>query len=106
MKFTLLVGDIVWRVNARRAGVVVVKLPGDERAVRRDTTLNVNHARWPEICPGKLFLAGPYQLYRFAGGFGQTSSFHGALAGVLATVRRASIGNNHPHLIERDVKCC
>ena len=105
MKFTLLVGDVVRRANARRAGVVVVKLPGHKSAVRGDTALNVNHARRPEISPGKLFLSTPHQLYRFAGGFGQTSGFHGALARVLATIRRASIGDNHPHLIERDVKC-
>ena len=64
VKFNLLVGDVVGSADGRRPGIVVVELPGDDRAVFAHAALHIDHAGRTEIGPGKLFLARPDQLSR------------------------------------------
>src|SRR5713226_938527 len=78
--------DFVGRGDGRRAGVVVVELPGRERAVLLRSSLDLNDAGWTEIRPGELFFARPNNLDRLAHSFGQTRRFDRGLAVMLAAV--------------------
>ena len=63
--------------------------------------LHVDDARRAEVGPGELLLARPHELHRPARGLGQPRRLHRALAGVLAAVARAGVGDDHPDLVFR-----
>src|SRR5262245_39795652 len=81
-----------------------MKIPGGQRAVLRRARENLDHAGWPEVGPSEFFLAGPHDLHRLTGGFGQSCSFDRRIDGVLAAITCASVGNNHAHAVRRKAK--
>ena len=86
MSLNVLVGNVVFDLDAGAARVVVVKIPGRDRAVSLNTALNVDHASRAKIRPGEFFFARPNELDGFSGRSRQTRSFDCALAGVLAAI--------------------
>ena len=70
MKFDLLMGNVVQRLEGRSPGIVVMKFPGGEGAVLSHAAPDLDHPGGAEIGPGKFFLARPDELDRFAGSLG------------------------------------
>src|SRR5581483_6303886 len=104
MKLDSLIGNVVWCVDRRRAGVVVVIIPGDERAIAARPGFYVDHSRWAEVSPGEFLFACPLQLYGLPCSFRQSRALHGGFAGVLAAVSRSRIGNDDAHVLLRKMK--
>ena len=104
MKFYLLVGHVVGRLNSCRAGVVIVELPRGECAVILRTALDLNDSSRTKISPGKFLFACPDQFHRPSGGLSQPGCFYRSIPGVLASVSRAGIRNDHAHVIQAQVK--
>src|SRR5579859_1369356 len=98
MEFDPLVRNFVRRAHARRAGVVVVELPGKQSAVRIRCALDLYNSRWAEIGPGELLFACPNQTHRFAGGFRQARTLDCCLAAVLPPVSRSGVRHEHAHI--------
>src|SRR5262249_13003269 len=98
------VRHVVGRPDGRAAGVVVMELPGGERAVFLGARLYFNDASGPEVRPGELFLARPYHLDRFAGGPGQAGRFGCRVDGVLAAIARAHVRDDDADAVGRDAK--
>src|SRR5216683_2727384 len=95
MKHDFLIWDVVPMLNARGAGVIVVKLPRGNRSVVAHTAGDIDNACGPKVRPGEFFFTGPYELDGFAGGLRQASGFDCDIAGVLAAVARARVGHYH-----------
>ena len=100
----LLVGDVVRRGDAGGAGVVVVELPRDERAVLARAASDLDEAGGAQVRPGELLLARPDDLDRLAGGLGQTRRFDRRVAGVLAAVGGAGVGDEDADVLARDAE--
>src|SRR5262249_36731472 len=75
MKFLALGRDVIESPHRGLARIVVVKVPGSQLAVLRYPSANVDHAGRAEIGPGELFLTGPDDFHRLAGGFRQSRGF-------------------------------
>ena len=81
-----------------------MELPGGELAVLVDAGGRFDQSGGTEVGPGKLFLAGPDHLHGFAHGLCQPGRLDGGLAGMLAAVAAAGVGNDHPNLVVGQVK--
>src|SRR6266849_11050711 len=77
--------------------MVVVEFPRGQRSITGDAAFDFDDARGPEVCPGKLFLAGPYHLHGTPGSARESSGFDGGVTRMLPSVRRARIRHNHAH---------
>src|SRR6266576_6985408 len=97
--------DTVRRPNTRRAGVVVIELPGSDRAVIAHAAFDVDHTGRTKICPGKFLLASPYQLDWLSCSLRESGSFERGIGGVLTAICRAGIRNQDSHLLDRNPKC-
>src|SRR5437899_2236790 len=75
MKSDPLIRNVVQSADSRAAGVVIVKLPGRDRAVLANTAGHFNDSGRTEIGPSELFLAGPNDLDGFAGRLCQAGRF-------------------------------
>ena len=104
MKSNVVVGNVVFDLNARAAGVVVVKLPRGNRAVRLDSALDIDHAGRSKISPGEFFFARPDELHWFVRCFCEPRGFNRALAGMFAAVTRAGVGNNDANFVFGNMK--
>src|SRR5207253_6338260 len=83
----------------------VVKGPHRERAIAGDSTLDLNHARGAEIRPGELFLARPNDFHGAPCSARQSSGFHRGVAGVLASIRRAGVRDDHANTALWQMEC-
>src|SRR5687768_2031105 len=104
VKLNVLIGKRVLRLDRRRAGVVVVKLPRRDRAVVLHAARYFDHTCRTEIRPRELLFTRPYELHRLAARARQTCSFDRTLAGVFTSVTRSGVRNNHTHVRLRNVK--
>ena len=98
----LLARNVVRALEAGAAGVVVVKLPGDDRAVLAGAAADFDDAAGPEVGPGEFLFARPRHFHRLARGSGEASGFDGRFAGVLAAVAGAGVGNDVAHIRRGD----
>src|SRR5258706_16355922 len=73
MVFGSLIRDVVGRINSRRTGMVVVKFPRRERAVRCEAALHLDDASRTKIGPSEFFFASPYDFHGTPGRAGQAS---------------------------------
>src|SRR6266498_1381013 len=105
MKLNIVIGNVVLDLDTRRSRVVIVKLPGGDRAVGLNSAFDVDHARGPKVSPGEFFFARPDQLHRLAGAARETRGLDRVLAGVLATVSGTGVGDNNANFVFRDVEC-
>src|SRR5205085_2351981 len=64
MKLVALMRNRVNRSQARRAGIVIVKLPSGDLSVAAHAAFDLDHTGGSEVSPGELFLARPDQLDR------------------------------------------
>ncbi len=106
MKLDELIGDVVRRTDGGGAGVVVVVLPGDERAVLLDARADLDEAGGAQVGPGEFILARPDNFDGLAGGFCQARGFDGRFAGVLAAIAAAHVGLDDAHLRRREMEGC
>src|SRR5947209_19943219 len=97
MKGDALIRNLVRRAHRCRARVVIIEFPEDKAAVGLGSAAYVNYASGTEVCPGKFLFPRPDQLHRFSCRLRQARRFDGGFARVLASIRRTSIGHNHPH---------
>src|SRR5579871_5101737 len=104
MKFNALVGNVVRGANASRAGVVVVELPSENRAIRAHPGFRINDTGGTEVCPSEFFLARPHELHWSSRRLRQTRRFHRSVAGVLAAIRGTGVGYDDPKFFNRQVK--
>src|SRR5262249_41013493 len=100
-----LIGNLVRSLDRRWTGGVVIEFPEGKLTVCADTASHVNNTRRSKVRPGEFLLARPSQLHWLSGGFGQTRGFDRSFTGVLAAVRRPSVGHDDAYSIARDVKC-
>src|SRR5216683_2177845 len=84
--------------------MVVVEFPRGQRSITGDAAFDFDDARGPEVCPGKLFLAGPYHLHGTPGSARESSGFDGGVTRMLPSVRRARIRHNHAHAALRQME--
>src|ERR1700731_2852786 len=97
MKFRADVGRGVGRLDSGRAGMIVVKIPGDEFAFGSDSAFDLDNAGRAEVSPSEFFLASPNNLDGTAGSAGETGSLDSGVAGVLAAVGGARVGDDDAH---------
>src|SRR5712691_1541881 len=97
MVFRSLIRNVVGSLDSGRTRMVVVEFPGSQRAVTGDAAFDFDDTGGTEIRPGEFFLSSPYHFHGTPGGTGQPSSFDGSVAGVLASIGRASVRYNHAH---------
>src|SRR5690349_24813652 len=95
MKLNILIRNVVLDLSPRGSGVVMMKLPGGDRAVVLHAGLDVDDAGGAKVRPGEFFFTRPDQFHRFAGSPRQPRRLDRAFAGVLAAVAGAGIRNNH-----------
>src|SRR5262245_51358721 len=105
MKLDALVGNGIGRGDCGWPGIVVIKFPGEDRAVSAHAAFDVNHARRTEVRPREFFVPRPHQLYWLACSLCQTGSLDSRLPGVLAAIGRSGIRYDDPHLTGWNVKC-
>src|ERR1700676_1959078 len=94
MKLGAHVGCGVQRFDSGRAGMIVVKIPGDEFAFGSDGAFDLDDASRAEVSPGEFFLASPNDLDGTAGSAREAGSFDSGVAGVLAAVGRSRVGDD------------
>ena len=76
-----------------------MKLPGRDRAVAPRAGRDLDHAAGTEIRPGELLLPRPDDLDRLAGRLRQPRRLDGRVAGVLAAVGGAGVGDLDAHAL-------
>ena len=84
--------------------MIVVKFPGGEFPAGVDSAFDFDEARRTEVGPGEFFFARPYEFDGTIGGFREASGFDGSVAGVLAAVGRARVGNDNANAALGNVK--
>src|SRR5713226_9447246 len=94
MKFSAHVGDSVGRFDSGGAGMIVVKVPSEELAVGGDGAFDFDNACGTEVRPSEFFFAGPDDFDRTACGAGKAGRFDRGVAGVLAAVGGAGVGDD------------
>src|SRR6266478_2677366 len=99
MIFGAHVGDDVGRFDSGRAGVIVVKVPGEEFAVGSDGAFDFDDAGGTEVRPSEFFFAGPDDFDGAACGAGEARGFDGGVAGVLASVGGAGVGDDDADIV-------
>src|SRR5207245_632473 len=72
--------------------------------VATDTASDFDDARWTEVGPNELFFARPDNFYRLSGRARQTRGFDGCITGVLPSVGRAGVRNDHANFALWNVK--
>src|SRR5438045_740699 len=75
MKSDPLIRNVVESADGGAAGVVIVKLPGRDRAVLANAAGHFNDSGRAEVSPSELFLASPDDFDGFAGSLCQAGRF-------------------------------
>src|SRR5439155_13053006 len=104
MKLIKLIRNVVLSLNGCGSGVVVVKLPGGDRAVVLHAALDIDHPSGTKIGPSEFFFAGPDEFHRLARSFRQTRGLDRALAGVFPAAARAGVRNDDANFVLGNVK--
>src|ERR1041385_6772 len=81
-----------------------MKLPRCDRSICLHAALDVDHTSRTEVCPGELFSSCPDKFHWFVCGTGEPRSFNSTFTAVFASVARASVRNNHAHLVFTNMK--
>src|SRR4051794_14295408 len=99
-----LLSDIVRRLEPRRSGVVIVKLPVRDGSVGRHFPSDVDDSAGAQVRPSHLLFAGPIALHRLAHRLGESRRFECRVAGVLAAIPRSRVRHDYSHLILGNLK--
>src|SRR5690349_10634555 len=105
MEGDALIGNVIQRPDSRRAGVIVVIVPGHEHTVVSDAAGDVDDPGRSEVSPGKFLFACPDQLDRTSYRACQTSSLDGNFAGMLTTISTSGIRNDHANIFFGHAEC-
>src|SRR6185436_3548536 len=97
VKLNVMVRKVVLDLNARAAGVVIVKLPRGDSAVVLHPAVHFDHTRWTKVSPVEFFLARPDELDRLASSACEPRRFDRAFARVLAAITGTGIGHDHTY---------
>ena len=86
MKLNSLVGNIVESTDSRRAGIIVVKFPSQNRAIFSQSAADINNPRGTKIGPGEFFFPRPHQLNRPLGRARQSRRLDRGFARVFSSI--------------------